>query len=161
MRRDARMPHFNETSRPLIEITISRTVLRRCLVVVPLGLLPLLGVIGAVISPLVNGHPMILTRERLALKHYLEAAQDWISRLNKIGGRLGALSSALVPAAGNVLANTSAISLTQIPTGSLSSQMSLPAQAPLATFHTPVSQPITRCSRCFCGCWCPCSGAST
>ena len=62
------MPHFNEISYPLIEITISRTVLRRGVVAVPLGFLLLLGVIGAVISPLVNGHPVIITTERLALK---------------------------------------------------------------------------------------------
>ncbi len=61
------MSPFNEiTSPPMIEITISRTVLRQSLVVVPLGLLLLLGVIGAAVSPLVNGYPVFLTRERLA-----------------------------------------------------------------------------------------------
>jgi hypothetical protein len=49
------MQHCNETSRPLIEITISRTALRRWVVVLPLGLLLLLGMIGAAVSPLVNG----------------------------------------------------------------------------------------------------------
>ena len=136
------MSPFNETSsRPLIEITISRTALRRCLVVVPLGLLLLLGVIGAAISPLVNGHPVILTRERLALKHYLEEAQGWIQRLDEIAVRLDALSPASIAAANKCVTNTSAISLTQIPTGSLPAQINLPSQAPLSAFTTPASQP--------------------
>jgi hypothetical protein len=78
------MPPFNEISRPLIEITVSRTALHRCMVIIPLGLLLLLGVIGAAISPSVNGHPVILTRERLALKICLEEVQGWIHRLDEI-----------------------------------------------------------------------------
>jgi hypothetical protein len=135
------MPQFNETSRPLIEITISRTALRRCLVVVPLGLLLLLSVIGAAISPLVNGHPVLLTRERLAFKHYLEEAQGWIQRLDEIAVRLDALSPVSIATANNAVANTSVISLTQIPTGSLPAQINLPAQSSLAAFTTPASQP--------------------
>jgi hypothetical protein len=135
------MSPFNETSHPLIEITISRTALRRCLVIVPLGLLFLLGVIGAAISPLANGHPVILTRERLALKHYLNEAQGWIQRFDDIAVRLDTLSPASIPTANNAVTNTSLISLTLIATGSLPAQVSLPAQAPLAAFHTPASQP--------------------
>ncbi len=135
------MSPFNETSHPLIEITISRTALRRCLVIVPLGLLFLLDVIGAAISPLANGHPVILTRERLALKHYLNEAQGWIQRFDDIAVRLDTLSPASIATANNAVTNTSVISLTVIATGSLPSQVSLPAQAPLAAFHTPASQP--------------------
>ncbi len=135
------MPHFNEASRPMIEITISRTTLHRCLVVVPLGFLLLLGVIGAAISPLSNGHPMILTRERLALKHYLEEAQGWIQIFDNIAVRLDALSPAPIAIDNNVVTNTSAISITQIPTGSLPSQVNLPSQPPLLAFSTPASQP--------------------
>ena len=135
------MPHFNEASRPMIEITISRTALRRCVVVVPLGLLLLLGVIGAAISPMVNGHPVILTRERLALQTYLVEVQGWIQRLDGIAVRLDTLSPNSAVAVDNVIAGTSAISITQIPTGSLPSQISMPTQAPLAAFHTPASQP--------------------
>ena len=135
------MPHFNEASRPMIEITISRTTLHRGLVVVPLGLLLLLGVIGAASSPLVSGHPVILTRERLALKHYQDEAQNWIQRFDDIAVRLDTLSPAPIATANTVVTNTSAISLTQIPTGSLPSQVNLPSQAPLAAFTTPASQP--------------------
>ncbi len=136
------MPHFNETSLPLIEITISRTALRRCVVVVPLGFLLLLGVIGAAVSPLVNGHPVILTRERLALEHSFEEAQGWIQRFDDIAMRLDALGLASIAMTNNVVTNTSAISLRQAPTGSLPSQVNLPLQAPLSAFTTPASQPV-------------------
>jgi hypothetical protein len=136
------MPHFNEiTSRPLIEITISRTVLRRCLLVVPLGLLLLLGVIGAAVSPLVNGHPVILTRERQALKYYLEEAQGWIQRLDELVVRLDTLSPTSIAAANSSVISTSAISITRMPTGSLPSQVNLVSQAPLSAYNTPASQP--------------------
>jgi hypothetical protein len=135
------MPHFNEASRPMVEITISRTALHRCRVIIPLSLLLLLGVIGAAISPLVNGHPVILTRERLVLKHYQDEAQSWIQRFDDIAVRLDTLSPAPIATANNVVTNTSAVSLTQIPTGSLPSQVNLPSQAPLAVFNTPARQP--------------------
>jgi len=135
------MPQFNETSRPMIEITISRTALRRYLVVVPLSLLLLLGVIGAAVSPLVNGHPVILTRERLALKHYLEEAQGWIQRLDELVARLDTLSSPSIAATTDVLTSTSTVSATLVPTGSLPVKVTLPSQAPLSAFTTPASQP--------------------
>jgi hypothetical protein len=136
------MSPFNEpTSLPLIEITISRTVLRRSLVVVPLGLLLLLGVMGAAVSPLVNGHPVILTRERQALKYYLEEAQGWTQRLDEIAVRLDTLSPTSIAAANSIVTNTSAISITPMPTGSLPLQVNLPAEAPLSAFNTPASQP--------------------
>ena len=136
------MSPFNETtSRPLIEITISRTALRCCLVVVPLGLLLLLGVIGATVSPLVNGHPVLLTRERLALKHYLEEAQGWIQRLDELVVRLDTLSPTSIAANTEVLTSTSTLSATLVPTGSLPVKVTLPSQAPLSAFTTPASQP--------------------
>ena len=135
------MPQFNETSRPMIEITISRTALRRYLVVVPLSLLLLLGVIGAAVSPLVNGHPVILTRERLALKHYLEEAQGWIQRLDELIVRLDTLSPPSIAVTTEVLTSTSTLSATLIPTGSLPVKVTLPSQAPLSAFTTPASQP--------------------
>jgi hypothetical protein len=135
------MSPSNEASRPMIEITISRTALHRCLVVVPLGFLLLLGVIGAAVSPMVNGHPVLLTRERLALKHYLEEAQGWIQRFDDIAARLDTLSPAPIAMTNNVVTSTAAISITQIPTASLPSQVDLPGQAPLSAFTTPASQP--------------------
>jgi hypothetical protein len=125
----------------VIEVTISRTALRRCLVAVPLSLLLLLGVIGAAVSPLVNGHPMILTRERQALKYYLEEAQGWTQRLDEIAVRLDNLGPTSIAAANSIVTSTSVISLTQIPTGSLPAQINLPAQSSLATFTTPANQP--------------------
>ena len=136
------MSPFNETSSlPLIEITIGRTVLRCCLVVIPLGLLLLLGVMGAAVSPLVDGHPVLLTRERLALKHYLEETQGWTRRLDDIAAHLDTLSPTSIVAINSVVTSTSAISITRIPTGSLPAQVDLPSQVPLSAFNAPVSQP--------------------
>jgi hypothetical protein len=136
------MSPFNEiSSRPLIEITISRTVLRRCLVVGPIGLLLLLGVVGAAISPMVNGHPVLLTRERLVLKHYLEEAQGWIQRLDELVVRLDTLSPTSIAATTEVLTSTATLSATLVPTGSLPVKVTLPSQAPLSAFTTPASQP--------------------
>jgi hypothetical protein len=135
------MPQFNETLLPLIEITISRTALRRCVMVVPLGLLLLIGVIGAAVSPLVNGHPVILTRERLALKTYLEEARDWIKRLDEITVRLDALGFSPIAVATDVLTTTSNLSVTLVPTGSLPVQVTLPSQTPLSAFNAPANQP--------------------
>jgi hypothetical protein len=86
---------------------------------------------GAAVSPLVNGHPVILTRERQALKYYLEEAQGWTQRLNEIAVRLDTLSPTSIAASNNAVTNTSVISLTQIPTGSLPAQINLPAQPSL------------------------------
>lgn len=136
------MPPFNETtSLPVIEITISRTVLRRCLVVIPFGLFLLLGAIGAAVSPLVNGHPVLLTRERLALKHYLEETQGWTQRLDEIAIRLDTLSPAPSATVNTIVTNTSVISIIRMPTGSLPSQVALPSQVPLSAFTTPANQP--------------------
>jgi hypothetical protein len=135
------MPHLNDVSHPLIEITISRTILRRCVAAVPLGLLLLLGVIGATISPLVNGHPVILSRERLAFKIYLEEAQGWAQSLEEITVRLDNLSPAPSAIATNVLSTTSTLSVTLVPTGSVPAQVTLPSQTRLSAFHTPASQP--------------------
>ena len=135
------MPQFNESSCPLIEISISQTALHRCAVAVPLGLLLLLGVIGSTVCPVVNGHPVILTRERLAIKQYLEAVQGWIQRLDEIVVRLDVLNPSAVPTATNALTSTAAISITSILTGSLPTHLELPSQASLSAFNTPGSQP--------------------
>jgi hypothetical protein len=135
------MPHFNEASRPMIEITISRTTLYRGLVVVPLGLLLMLGVIGAAVSPMINGHPVILTRERLALKHYLEEAQGRIQRLDELVVQLDTLSPTSIAVTTEVLTSTSTLSTALVPTGSLPLKVPLPSQAPLSAFTIPASQP--------------------
>jgi hypothetical protein len=125
----------------VLEITISRTALRRCLVGVPISLLLLLGTIGAAISPMVNGHPVILTRERLALQDYLKAAQDWIQRLDEIAVHLDALSPRAIATANNIITSTSMIAITPITTGSLPAQINLPTQSSLAAFAPPANQP--------------------
>jgi hypothetical protein len=101
----------------------------------------LLGVIRAAVSPLVDGHPVILTRERLALKHYLEETQSWIQRFDDIAVRLDTLRPTSIATVDNVVTNTSLILVTQIPKGSLPSQVNLPSQTPLSAFATPAHHP--------------------
>jgi hypothetical protein len=134
------MPPSNDNPQPLIEITISRTVLRRWAVIMPLSLILVIGMIGATVSPLVNGHPAILTRERLAVMRYLGSAQSWLQRLDAIAMRLEALSSEPSATANNAYANTAEISITSIPTGSLPSKVDLPAQVPLSAFNAPAGR---------------------
>ena len=131
------MPLSDDSSQPLIEITISRTTLRRCAVIVPLSLMLVLGMIGATVSPLVNQHPVLLTHERLAIMRYLESAQGWIRRLNEISVRLGTLSLEPIATPDNAYASTAVISITSVPTGPLPSKVDLPAQTPVSAFHAP------------------------
>ncbi len=131
------MPQFNETSQPLIEITFSRMALRRCAAILPLSLILVLGMIGATISPLVNQHPVLLTRERLAIVRYLESAQSWVQQLNEVAVRLETLSSEPIATSNNAYGSTAVISITSVPTGSLPSKVDLPAQDSLLAFNAP------------------------
>ncbi len=135
------MPPFHDPAQPLIEITFSRTALRRCATILPLSLILILGMIGATISPLVNGHPVILTRERLAILRYLESAQRWVQQLDEMAARLEALSPEPTATSNNVSTNTAVITITSAPTGSLPSKVDLPAQAALSAFRAPASRP--------------------
>jgi hypothetical protein len=135
------MPPSNDTFRPFIEITLSRTTLRRCAVILPLSLILVLGMIGATVSPLVNQHPVLLTHERLAIMRYLESAQGWIQHLDEIEGRLETLSSEPIATSNNAYASTAVISITSVPTGPLPSMVDLPAQAPLSAFNAPAGRP--------------------
>ncbi len=135
------MPQFNETSQPWIEITLSRTSLRRCAVIISLGLSLLTGAIGLAVSPLVDGHPVILTPERLAFKHHLDVMQGWIQSLETIAVRLDALSPVGSTTASGVQTSPSTILPPSILTGSLPSQVSLPSQASLSIFNPPNRRP--------------------
>lgn len=135
------MPPFNETSQPWIEITFSRTALHRYAAILPLSLILVLGMLGATVSPLVNGHPVLLTRERLAILRYLESAQRWVQQLDEMAARLEALSSEPTATSNNVSTNAAVISITSVPTGSLPSKVDLPAQAALSAFTAPTGRP--------------------
>lgn len=135
------MPPSNDTVQPLIEITFSRTALRRYAAILPLSLILVLGMMGATVSPLVNGHPVILTRERLTIMRYLEAAHSWIQHLDEISERLEGLSSEQTATSSNISTNAAVISITSGPTGSLPSKVDLPVQAALSAFNAPGGRP--------------------
>jgi hypothetical protein len=48
----------------------------------------LIGGLGIASSPIVNGHPVLLSPERLALKTYLDAATGWQQRFTEIDQQL-------------------------------------------------------------------------
>jgi hypothetical protein len=134
-----------ESSRPLIDITIDVGAIRWWVVIVSLGLVVILGVIGAAVSPMVGGHPVILTRERLAIKSYLDAANDWIVRFDSVARRFDEIepvtSSTPSVAQASVLTQASHISMAIVTTSSLPTHIDLPPQTPLPALQPPLSQP--------------------
>jgi hypothetical protein len=135
----------NESPQPVIDITVDINAVRGWVVSVSLGLVVILGLIGAAVSPIVDSHPVILTRERLAIKSYLDAVNDWISRFNSIALRFDEIepvSSSMpsVVSAGGLM-QSQHISTTAVTTKSLPSHIDLPTQVLLATLEPPISQP--------------------
>ena len=114
---------------PRIDVTISFSALRVWVVVTIAAVLLAILLVGVIASPIVNGHPVVLTRERLAIKHYLDTAHGWTLRLEDIARRFDALGPA--PFAGAApAAPTAATALT------------LPAETPLASPYPPASQAL-------------------
>jgi hypothetical protein len=62
---------------PLISITLQPVTLRLGAALITAALLLVVGGLGIASSPIVNGHPVLLSPERLALKTYLDAATGW------------------------------------------------------------------------------------
>ncbi len=133
-----------ESSRPVIDITIDIDAVRGWVVSLSLGVVMLLGLIGAAVSPIVDGHPVILTRERLAIKSYLDAVEDWLTRFEDIAMRLNKLEPTVmsVPSAASAITpmHSLGISTTAVATASLPTHIDLPPQVPLPTLQPPVNQ---------------------
>jgi hypothetical protein len=124
-----------------IDVTISFRALRVWgTVAILLAALSLM-FIGLLASPIVDGHPVVLTRERLAIKHYLETAQDWAARLEHITERFDALGptpASTVPVIHLAVTGATALTITLPATNT--TQINLPAETPLASPYRPASQ---------------------
>jgi hypothetical protein len=127
-----------------LDITLSASTLRMGLVIVGLILVLGLGLIGAVSSPVVHGHPVLLTRERLAIKRYLDAAADWSVRLGDVAHQFDGLSvaPALTPTMTLTPTQPVSISVAAVPTTTLPTAVPLPPQTPLSFPAKPASQPV-------------------
>ena len=90
---------------PLISITLQPITLRLGAALITAALLLVVGGLGIASSPIVNGHPVLLSPERLALKTYLDTATVWQQRFTVIDRQLAlietpqSVSSATAPTA--------------------------------------------------------------
>ena len=127
-----------------LDITLSASTLRAGLVIVGLSLVLGLAVVGVVSSPVVHGHPVLLTRERLAIKCYLDAASDWSVRLDDVARQFDGLfeAPALTPAMPLTTTQPISISAASVPTTTLPTAVPLSPQTPLAFPAKPASQPV-------------------
>ncbi len=73
---------------PLIHITLHPATVRVGVALIASAVLLSLGALGLASSPIVAGHPVLLTPERLAIKTYLDAATRWVQRLDAIDQQL-------------------------------------------------------------------------
>ena len=127
-----------------LDITLSASTLRMGLGFVGLSLVLGLGLIGASSSPVVHGHPVLLTRERLAIKRYLDAASGWSVRLGDVAHQFDGLFVAPAPTSTFPLTPTQPVSISAeaVPTATLPTAVPLPPQTPLTFPANPASQPV-------------------
>jgi hypothetical protein len=124
---------------PLISITLERPILRAGVGLITAVTLLIIGGLGIASSPIVDGHPVVLSPERLAIKTYLDTAGGWLHRFTEIDRQLAvlerppAISSATVPTA-------TVITASPIVTGVALVITVLPA-IPLPTLAPPSSWP--------------------
>jgi hypothetical protein len=76
---------------PLISITLERPILRASVVLITVVALLFIGGLGIASSPIVDGHPVVLSPERLAIKTYLDTAGGWLQRFAEIDQQLSLL----------------------------------------------------------------------
>ena len=124
---------------PLISITLQPVTLRLGAALITAALLLVVGGLGIASSPIVNGHPVLLSPERLALKTYLDAATGWQQRFTEIDQQLAlietppSVSSATAPTATVITASPIMISAPLV--------ITVPPAIPLPTLAAPSSWP--------------------
>jgi hypothetical protein len=129
---------------PPIEITIEPVALRTWAIAALISIGVLIGLIGVAASPLVDWHPVVLTRERLVIKDYLSAADAWLPRLDEVVNRLEGLTPTTSAAMTTTLDSTAEsvpISPVLVPATTLPSHIDLSPETPLPVFQSPASQP--------------------
>ncbi len=135
--------------RPLIHITLQPIAFRIGGALLMGLLLTLIIWLGVLSSPIVAGHPVILSPDRLVIKNYLDAAADWVQQLDRMASQLEAIdlnSSAtarpqlmIKPTAINRPAST--VMTTSHPSVSVTPAISLPPETPLPVLSNPVGWP--------------------
>ncbi len=82
------------TSDPLlIDITLQPAILRLSVALITAVVLLIIGGLGIASSPIVEGHPVLLSPERLAIKTYLDAADLWLQRFTEIERQLALIET--------------------------------------------------------------------
>jgi len=125
-----------------IEITIEPVAIRVWAVVALVSAGLLMGLIGANGSPLVDGHPVVLTRERLIIRDYMASAEAWLRRLDDAAVQMEHLTpTASTAMTATVINSTESASSQLVPTATLPSHVELPPETSLPVFQPPANQP--------------------
>lgn len=128
------------TSDPLlIDITLQPTTLRLSVALIVAVMLLLIGGLGIASTPIVEGHPVLLSPERLAIKIYLDTADVWLQRFNEIERQLSLIE---VPSfvSSSPPTTSTAITASPIVTGT-ALVITMPPPIPLPTLMPPSSWP--------------------
>jgi hypothetical protein len=124
---------------PLINITLQPITLRLSVALIAAVMLLIIGGLGIASSPIVDGHPVVLSPERLALKTYLDAVDVWLQRFTEIDQQLSLLEMppAITPAPPST---ATVITASPIVTDA-SLVITIPPAIPLPTLAPPSSWP--------------------
>jgi len=124
---------------PLISITLPPITLRLSVALMAAVTLLIIGGLGIASSPIVDGHPVVLSPERLAIKMYLDVAAGWLQRFREIEQQLSLIE---IP---NTLAPSTVPTSTVITASPIVTDTALvitmPPVIPLPTLPPPLSWP--------------------
>ncbi len=124
---------------PLINITLQPAMLRLSVALIVGVILLGLGGLGIASSPIVDGHPVLLSPERLAIKTYLDAADVWLQRFSEIEQQLALIE---IPAATSSATVSTSTVITASPIVTHASLViTVPPAIPLPTLASPNSWP--------------------
>lgn len=124
---------------PLISITLQPITVRLSVALIAAVMLLIIGGLGIASSPIVDGHPVVLSPERLAIKTYLDAADVWLQRLVEIDQQLSLIEVPSAISSSGVHTPT-AITASPIVTGT-PLVITVPPAIPLPTLLPPSSWP--------------------
>jgi len=132
-------PSKPPASLPLIHITLQPATVRVGMTLIASAVLLGLGALGQASSPIVAGHPVLLSPERLAIKTYLDAASQWVQRLDTIDQQLAMIEVGATVAPKSPLTST-VITVSPHITGA-ALVITVPPAIPLPTLAPPLSWP--------------------
>lgn len=141
MRAPSKLPaeRARHAERPLIHITLQPATVRVGVALIASAVLLSLGVLGLASSPIVAGHPVLLSPERLAIKTYLDAATTWVRRLEEIDRQLALIEVGSAVAPKSPPTSTVITASPRITGAALA--ITVPPAIPLPTLAPPISWP--------------------